>query len=74
MRSLILIAALLSAGCSMTPAQKRWTAIGVGVVATGLVLAHETDNGRGPMGRTAASGGKSGPFNPCPSGNSRSCK
>jgi hypothetical protein len=73
MRSLILIAALLASGCSMTPAQ-RWTAIGVGVVATGLILAHETDNGRGPLAPETASSAKKGPFNPCPSGDSRSCK
>jgi len=73
MRSLIFILAVMSAGCSMTPAQQRWTAIGVGVVATGLILAHEADQGRGALAPTASSSDK-GRFSPCPSGDSRNCK
>lgn len=68
--SILAITILLSA-CSMTPGQKRWTAIGVSVVATGLILAHQQDSGK-PMVTDQASG--KGGFHPCPSGNSASCK
>jgi hypothetical protein len=73
-RSLIIIAALIISGCSMTPTQKKWTAVGVGIIATGLVIAHETDNGRGELAAVASSGKGKGSFNPCPSGISRECK
>ncbi len=59
----------------MTPTQKQWAAVGVSIVATGLILSHESDNGRGPLAPVpAAAGSKRGPFNPCPSGNSMECK
>jgi hypothetical protein len=71
MRAVILTACLLCSACSMTPAQKRWTTIGVSVVATGLVLAHQEGNGK-PMVTDQTSG--KGGFHPCPSGNSAYCK
>ncbi|HET9394490.1 MAG TPA: hypothetical protein VFO36_00425 [Nitrospiraceae bacterium] len=72
--SIIAMALALSA-CSMTPTQQRWLAFGVGVVATGAIIAHETDQGRGNLAmQPTSSGGKTGPFNPCPSGISAECK
>lgn len=68
MKGIILIVALALAGCGMTPTQKRWTAIAVGVVATGALIAHEHDSGK------QMQADKSQPFHPCPSGNSQSCK
>jgi hypothetical protein len=38
----------LTAGCSLTPTQKKWAAIGAGVLIVGAVIAHQDDdNGAG---------------------------
>jgi len=71
-RSLLIITIAFSlAGCSMTPTQKRWTAIGVSVVATGLLIAHQQDKGAVVASEQT---GKGGPFHPCPSGVATECK
>ncbi len=46
MRSLILLSLLTLTGCSMTPTQQKWAAVGVSVVATGLIIAHQQDSGK----------------------------
>ncbi len=74
MRSLIILAALLCSACTMTPAQKKWTAIGVSVVATGMIIAHQQDNGSPVLGGSAGTSGKGGAFNPCTSSNPKDCK
>lgn len=68
-KTLITLMCIALAGCSMTPTQKRWTAIGVSVVATGLILAHETDHGRGPLSPepSASGSGKGRPSFVCTS-------
>jgi len=53
MKTIALIALLsLVAGCAMTPTEKKWTTVAVGVVVVGAIAAHELDNG--------------GRKNPCP--------
>lgn len=69
---IIIVLACASSACTLTPTQKKWTTIGVSVVATGLIIAHEQDNGRGPLSSTDKNGGKSQPGQ-C-SGASRDCK
>ena len=74
MRKLTILAvAFLCSACTMTPTQKKWTVIGVSVVATGMIIAHQQDNGSPVLGSPAASG-KKGPFNPCSSPNPQECK
>lgn len=70
-RITIVAACLALTACGMTPTQKRWTTVGVSVVATGLLIAHQQDNG---ADLSSSRGGKGGPFHPCPSGNSMECK
>lgn len=46
MRSAIILAAVLVSGCTMTPTQQKWAAVGVSLAATGLLIAHEQDSGK----------------------------
>lgn len=46
MKSLMVLLTLVVSGCSMTPTQQKWAAVGVSVVATGLIIAHEQDSGK----------------------------
>ncbi len=71
--ALTLLACLAVAGCSMTPTQKKWATIGASVVVTGMIIAHQQDDGS-PVLQGPATSSKHGPFHPCPSGNSRNCK
>lgn len=45
---ILILAGMLSA-CGMTPTQKKWTAIGVSIVATGLVIAHQDETNPRPV-------------------------
>jgi hypothetical protein len=47
-RTLALLASalLLLSGCGLTPTQKKWAGIAVGVLAAGAVIAHEQDSGK----------------------------
>lgn len=52
MKKLIAVFALsvALAGCGLTPTQKKWTGIAVGVLVVGAVAAHQQDHGGGrPM-------------------------
>lgn len=44
----LLLLCLAFGGCTMTPVQKRWTAVGVSVLATGALVAYQNDHGGGP--------------------------
>lgn len=44
----LFLAVLLSGCASMSPAQKKWTGIAIGVVVIGAIAAHEMDSGK-PM-------------------------
>jgi PBP1b-binding outer membrane lipoprotein LpoB len=46
MKSLLILALLLSGCASMSPAQKKWTGIVVGVAVVGAIAAHEMDSGK----------------------------
>jgi uncharacterized protein YceK len=68
------VVATLLSGCSMTPTQKKWATIGATVVVTGMIIAHQQDNGAPVAQGAASTNGKRGPFHPCPSGNPQECK
>jgi len=38
-------ATLALSACGLTPSQQKWIAVGVTVVGTGLIIAHESDRG-----------------------------
>lgn len=61
--TIVLLACMLSA-CGLTQTQKKWVAIGVGVVGTGLILAHEADKGGGALSpiESGKNGGKNLPW------------
>jgi len=49
MKTLTILAFTLLTGCAtMTPAQKKWTGVAVGVLVVGAVAAHRADHGDGP--------------------------
>lgn len=51
-RPLIVMAVALSlAGCAMTPTQKKWTGIAVGVLVVGTIAAHDDSDGGTEDGR-----------------------
>lgn len=64
MKTITILALLTLASCAdMTPTQKRWTTIGVSVVAVGAIAAYEADHGhRNDM---AVNGGVIGPGQSC---------
>jgi len=45
MKTVALLALVLLAGCSsITPAQKKWTSVAVGILVVGAIAAHKADN------------------------------
>jgi hypothetical protein len=47
MKKMIVLVLAVLAGCStMTPAQKRWTGVAVGVLVVGAIGAHRSDHRR----------------------------
>jgi hypothetical protein len=64
MKYVIVIGAALISGCSMTPTQQKWAAVGVSVVATGLIVAHQQDSGK-PLTESAQGKQSCYPGNPC---------
>lgn len=41
----LILAFTLVSGCSLTPQQKKWTGIGLAVLAVGAIAAHREDSG-----------------------------
>lgn len=44
--ALISLAVLAAAGCSLTPQERKWVAIGTGVLIVGAIAAHDADSGK----------------------------
>lgn len=62
MKALVIMSCCLLTACStMTPSQRKWAAVGVSVVATGLIIAHEQDSGRGALSATENGKGRRHP-------------
>lgn len=43
--TMLLVMIVAAAGCSMTPAQKKWAGFAAGVLVVGAIAAHEMDDG-----------------------------
>ena len=52
----VFVLAFVLAGCSMTPTQKKWTGVAVGVLVVGAIAAHQQDHGNGGPGNTVDNG------------------
>jgi hypothetical protein len=64
MKLLTLVLCCLLASCaSMTPKQKKYTAMGLSILAIGMIAAHDSDNDPPPA--SASGGGAIGPGPSC---------